>query len=161
MTHGVSREGAAGATQRRRSCGFRSLRVVVVSSESSEKCHALRHQSLEIFPSGLSRLSNSREALLYRLCVRRKRDCSSADGVRKPDLADKSLGLCRRLGVAHKNSRIAGPRRPGRLISTPSAAVAITTQLTLTNRLGRAGLSSPSVAQVSRRKRTTPVKAPQ
>ena len=80
VTHGVSREGAAGATQRRRSCGFRSLRVVVISSESNEKCHALRHQSLEIFPSGLSRLSNSREALLYRLCVRRKRDCSSADG---------------------------------------------------------------------------------
>ena len=56
VTHGVSREGAAGATQRRRSSGFRSLRVVVVSSESS-KCHAMRCNKMCLgrFPSGLSR----------------------------------------------------------------------------------------------------------
>ena len=116
VTHGVSREGAAGATQRRRSCGFRSLRVVV-SSESSEKCHALRHESLEIFPSVLSlRLKFARCVALPPIWQATKR-LLLRGRVQKPELPDKSLGLCSREVRGRRSwcatSRIAGIGRPG------------------------------------------------
>ena len=96
MTHGVSREGAAGATQWRRSCGFRSLRVVVVSSESSEKCHAMRCTKCASgdFPSGLSRRFKFARGVALPPLGRRRRVAPSRR-VRKPDLADWMLGLCR------------------------------------------------------------------
>ena len=94
MTHGVSREGAAGATQRRRSCGFRSLRVVA-SSVSSEKCHALRHQSPGDFLSGLFLRLKFARGVAQAPFWQATKILLPRGRVRKPELPDKSLGLCR------------------------------------------------------------------